>query len=511
MALNMSTMRAAPADGQIPPDPGPATPTPRIAALCLVVLTAIALLLRMLHLTSRSFTLDEGFSLFMARTNSAEFIHTIWNGELNMALYYATLRLWLHLSVSEFATRILSVAFGAATVAVVYFLGIRLFGRRVAIVAALIMALHPAHVSLSQDARSYSLTLLLVSLSSLLLLRTLQQPSLFNWSGYAIVTALAVYSHFFAVLVIIAQVFALLFPAVDNRKWNFLLKAVLLLAVLLTPIAIFLARTPRLGLTWVPALSSRRIFDLLYFLTLSKCRCLTYLVLWAAAIWAVISRRHDRAVAWPYWFVLSWLFVPVALTIAASVLRPLLVERFLAICIPASVLLAAAGFDYLLEHLRWVGAVTLLLLVLYSARSVRFLYRHPDINDDWRGATAYVLANARPNDEVVVLPSYARFTVDYYYDIAGARAPNVRMTSVVPVESASRLPETVWFLSSNFPKPGFGESQVEAFLKTHDAYCADPPGYFTRVKVWRALRCRPDSIAAPPARLNPGLSSPAGK
>ena len=236
-----------PLDAAANPSPPPITPTrpaashatlnPTSAALTLVILSAIALLLRTLHLTSRSFTLDDGFSAFLARTSFADLTHWLWSSELNMALYYGLLRLWVHLGAGEFAIRMLSVVFGAATIPVVYLLGSRLFGRRAAIVAALLMTVHPAHLALSQDARSYSLTVLLVSLSALMFLRTLQSPSVLNTIAYAIVTALAVYSHFFAVLVILAQALALLFMTVDMRTWKNLLTATLLLAALLAPIA----------------------------------------------------------------------------------------------------------------------------------------------------------------------------------------------------------------------------------------------------------------------------------
>ena len=169
-------------------------------------------------------------------------------------------------------------------------------------------------------------------------------------------------------------------------------------------------------------------------------------------------------------------------------MRPLLVERFLAICIPASVLLAAAGFDYLLDHLRWLGAVALLLLVLYSARSIRFFYLHPDINDDWRGATAYVLAHAQPGDELVVLPAYARFTFDYYRKTVGPHALPLRIVSS-DSDLVPPLPETVWFIGSNFPRKGATEAEVSAFLTSHDEYCETGALHFTAVMVRKIQRC----------------------
>ena len=458
-----------------------------------IVVTAAAAVLRALYLSSKSLTLDEGFSVFLARTSFAEFTHRIAHSELNMALYYGLLRLWVHLGASVFWMRLLSVAFGVATVPVIYFIGLRLFNRRTAIVAALLMVLHPAHVALSQDARSYSLVVLLVSVSSLLFLRTIEDPSRLNWAGYAVVTALALYAHFFAALVILAQAISLVVAKVEWPVWRALLKAAFVTAVLAAPIAVFLLNLPRLELAWVPGLDRRQMLNVLYFLTLSKFRGVTYLVLWASAIGASVSQSSSRTPRWPCWFVLSWLLVPVAVTVVASTVRPLLVERFLAICIPASVLLAAAGFDSLLARSRLIAAVVLMLLVLYSARSLRFFYTHPDINDDWRSATAHILAHAQARDEVVVLPAYARFTFDYYLDRLGASAPDLQITGDVLSAPSSPTSQALWFLSSDFPAAGAGEAQVAEFLKRHQEYCGEPPAIFTRVRVCEFHPCKVDS------------------
>jgi hypothetical protein len=489
MTSKAATNPSSPAPGGADSSRGDASLVTRYGLPCLIGLTAVAALLRTLYLTSKSFTLDEGFTAFLARTSYTELAHTVWHSEPNLALYYGLLRLWTHLGSGEFTMRLLSVAFGVATIPMIYVLGLRLFNRRTAIVAALLMVVHPAHVALSQDARSYSLTVLLVSFSSLLFLRTLENPSRLNWIAYATISALAVYSHFFAALVILAQALSLLAARLDRPVWNALLKAAPMMAALLAPVAVFLLIRPRTELAWVPALHRQQVFDLLYFLTLSKFRCLLYVALWMAALWGLLSRPNRHASRWPCWFVLSWLVVPIAVTILASTVRPLLVERFLAICIPASVLLAAAGFEFLLVRHRMIAGAVLLLLLLYSARSLRFFYAHPDINDDWRGAITYVLAQSHPADEIVVLPAYARFTFDYYRATIGPQAPLVRVTSDPSSGLTSTPPQTVWFIGSDFPVKGATEAQVNAFLAAHPEDCAASAHQFTAVRVWQLRPC----------------------
>ncbi|MGA2902710.1 MAG: glycosyltransferase family 39 protein [Candidatus Korobacteraceae bacterium] len=367
----------------------------RRTAVWLTSLTLGAALLRLLYLTGESLTADEGFSVFLARTTAVNFRHILWRGEFNMALYYGALRLWMHLGRGEFLVRLLSVLFATATVPVIYFLGVRLFKRSTALIACLLLAIHPAHLMLSQRARSYPLVMLLVALSSLLFLRLLQEPTWVNWAGYAVLSAAAVYSHFFAVLIIFAQWLSLIFLAPRSLPRRALLTSLVLMLTLLVPAGVFLLQARDGGqVAWVTDLNRHQVLSVLYSLTLSKGASLLYILLWVAAIWRAFQPQPaDRT--WSYWFVMAWLFIPPAITVAVSVVKPLLMARFLAVCIPAAVLLAAAGLSQLARWSRPAAGVMLLLILLQSASGIRFIYRQIRFAEDWRGATAYLLSGSK--------------------------------------------------------------------------------------------------------------------
>jgi len=315
----------------------------RRTALWLILLTVGATILRLLYLTGEGLTADEGFSVFLARTTAANFRNILWRGEFNMVLYYVALRSWMHLGSGEFLVRLLSVLFATATVPVIYFLGVRLFKRSTALIACLLLAIHPAHLILSQRARSYPLVILLVALASLFFLRLLEEPTWMHGAAYAVLSSAAVYTHFFAVFVIFAQWLSLIFLAPRSLPWKALRTSLLLMLALLVPLGVFLLHAQDGGqVDWVMDLSRQQVLAVLYSLTLSKGRSLLYIVLWVAAIWCVFKPQpEDRR--WSYWFVMTWQFLPPVITVVASVVKPLLVTRFLAVCIPASVLLAAGG------------------------------------------------------------------------------------------------------------------------------------------------------------------------
>lgn len=173
--------------------------------LLMGTITAVGLLLRVAFLTSKSLWMDEGFTAFMARTDSHTFARLIRSSEMNMVAYYALMRLWAQTSTDEFWIRFFSVLASTATIPIVYLISKYLGGRRTGFIAALMMAVHPSQITYAQEARSYSLEVLLVSAAALCLVRVIETGSKLDWVGYLGVSVLAVYSQVLAVLAIAAQ------------------------------------------------------------------------------------------------------------------------------------------------------------------------------------------------------------------------------------------------------------------------------------------------------------------
>jgi len=459
------------------------------------LITVLAGTLRLSHLTSRSLTLDEGFSVFLARSNAATFSRLIWHSEFNMMLYYGLLRVWLQAGSSEFAVRSLSVLCAVVTVPILYLLGARLFGRGTALIACLLLAVHPFHLELSQQARSYTLLILLVSLSSYFFLQTVENASWADCILYGEVSAAAVYSHFFAALVIVAQWLSLWIWQ-RQPPWKTVARSLAALIVLLMPAAWYLLHAQRSHVTWIPGPSWQQAMGELYSLTLSKGRCLIYLALWAIAIWGGLRRPRQQR-AWSYQFVVAWLLIPLAITTVAGLVQPLWVPRFLAVCLPASILLAAAGVAQLARWSRTAGLLALLLVLLYSGSAIRFYLRHPDFSVDWRTAISYLLPRLQAGDELVMDP-YIRYTFDYYRQASQVKPVPVVMANSLSTSLAKPPPKNVWVIASvlvnpddKSSRPEATQTQVQAFLDSQGkSYCAEwPRPEGASVQVWQLRRC----------------------
>ncbi|HEY8082920.1 MAG TPA: glycosyltransferase family 39 protein [Solirubrobacterales bacterium] len=124
-------------------------------------------------------------------------------------LYYAVAWLWTQVTgTGEFGLRSLSALAGAATVPVAYLLAVELGGRRAGIAAAALVAVNPMLLWYSQEARGYSLLVLLTTLSALYFVRALDSGSRGDFRRWGLVSALALATHYFA-----------LFPIAIEALW----------------------------------------------------------------------------------------------------------------------------------------------------------------------------------------------------------------------------------------------------------------------------------------------------
>ncbi len=126
-------------------------------------------------------------------------------------LYYAIAWFWTQLTgTGEFGLRAVSALAGIATVPVAYLLGAELSSRRAGVVAAALVAVNPMLLWYSQEARGYSLFVLLTALSLLYFVRALDRGRRRDSIAWGVASALALATHYFAAFPIAAEALWLL-------------------------------------------------------------------------------------------------------------------------------------------------------------------------------------------------------------------------------------------------------------------------------------------------------------
>jgi mannosyltransferase len=400
-----------------------AIPLARAAAIgTLTLITILAAFFRFHALAVRTFWFDEGVSVGIARLDWYNFGRILWRREANMSLYYLLLRIWLHFGQNEAFVRTLSVLLGLAAIPVIYLLGRRLFGPQAGVIVALLLAVNANHVRYSQEARGYSLMVLLCAASSLFFLKCLELPSRRNRIAYVLLSAAAVYAHFYSGLLIIAQGLSSLFLERESIPRE-MKKDCRWIALLISPVLVFVATTGAGPLRWIPSPGFKDLWELGLRLSGNDGALLlmAYAIAVTAAIFTGPSVPIKQRVGWENWryrFLLLWLLFPILSVFALSFARPLFLQRYFILCLPALLLLAAAGLSRIRSQ--WLLALAVLVVAGLSIQGTEAYYRHDFENaqrDNWRAASQYILANYQPGDALVFHVPMGRMPYEYYHSL----------------------------------------------------------------------------------------------
>jgi mannosyltransferase len=405
-----------------------------------------AAVLRLLYLGDKSLWLDEAYSVLLARMGWAEALRT----EPHAVLYHRLLSLWLSLGDGEAVLRAFSVIWAVATIAVVYLLGAELYGHREGIIGALLMSVNAFHVAYAQEARSYSLATLLVSLASLFFVIGIQRRSWWPWVLYVATGALAVYAHVFVLLVFPAHLASLVFLRPDQVPWKRLGASVAAIGLLLVPQGLWL-RQVTAHLHWVPKPTPSSFYELLRWFVGGGGPVLLIAYLVPVALALVLAARvwessERSTVSWKQGFLPVWLLVPVLLAYGVSFYESVFLYRNFIVCLPPLVLLGAAG----LSRIRpvWFLALAVVLVAGLTLERTVFYYRHV-VKEDWRGAVRYVFSEARQGDVLLFHAAYARPAFEYYRHRLVASAGGPKMTVVEDPQRISASDSRIWVVLSH--------------------------------------------------------------
>jgi len=218
----------------------PNTPKARWFFWAVIGLTALGAAIRFSTLGLQSYRHDEAvtagrvLSAGLSRT-----MHEVWAGESTPPLYYLLAWGWSHLfGVREAGLRSLSALFGTATIPVAYLIGRELIGRRAGVALAAIVAVNPMLVWYSQDARAYALLVLLSSVALLFFLRARRSGAARDLAWWAVFSALALATHYFAFFPLAIEAVWLLLTVRPLRRVLWAVGGIALAGAALSPIAL---------------------------------------------------------------------------------------------------------------------------------------------------------------------------------------------------------------------------------------------------------------------------------
>jgi mannosyltransferase len=402
---------------------------------------ALAVVLCLYELTTRSLWLDEAASVAIAGQHGSALWSAISHDGGNMLGYYALLHVLIGwFGHGAFVIRLPSALAAGAAAGAVSLLGLRLFDRRVALAAGLLTAVSLPLVFWGQDARGYAPMVALVAGSFAAYAALVETGSRRAWIAYVVLTVLAVYASFVAILALPAQLVAL---AWRREAWRRFASALAACAVCWVPLAVLAASRGSGQLFWIPRPSLKLEKQVILALTSAGFEP-NFRPTWAAGVLAIGTvlllavAFARRPVPWGARLGLAWLLVPLGLMWLWSLVgQPLFTPRNALVSLPAVALLL--GWLVARTRLGWVAVAVVLAL-----RVVALAPSYGTSPENWRAATAYVTASERPGDCVAFYPLDARMPFAYY--------SGDRVNPYVERYETPRLPAgcpRVWLVSSH--------------------------------------------------------------
>lgn len=450
----------------------------------LLLLGAVALFaaLSARSLGAASLWFDESTSVEIARLEWVSFWSYVIREELNMSFYHALLHVWISVvGDGEAAVRTFSLVTGMAALPVLYLLGKRLFRARVGVIASLLLAANVVFVELAREARGYALLVLLVTASSYLFVRSLDENRWLFWAAFILVSAAAVYTHFFAALVLLAQAGSLPFRG-GGLPWFRLASTGILVSLLALPVVLYVALGGEGGrIDWLAAPTLKSIFLFFRWLTETWAIFLVFFLAGVASIvltYRELVRRGASFELWRYALLLLWLAIPVLMAFAVSFIKPVFYDRYLVVCLPPLILLVARVLCEIRS--RTVLAAVVLGIVMLSVRAELNCHDCKRLRDDWRAATLYVLSNTHSGDGIFFDPGWLKTPFDHYSHRWAATDARPRLLHprdwrLTPDEDerydiplgleASRAHRRVWLVQWNSRFPTVVENTL---LTSHD-------------------------------------------
>jgi mannosyltransferase len=442
--------------------PRPLAREPRLWDMAVVAApAALAVALCLYELTTRSLWLDEAATVAIAGQHGSALWSAISHDGGNMLGYYALLHVlvgWF--GHGAFVIRLPSVVAAGAAAGAVSLLALRMFDRRVALAAGLLTALSLPLVFWGQNARGYAPMVALVAGSfaafAALVDADSHPPPRRAWIAYVVLTVLAVYASFVAVLAVPAQIAALMWR---REAWRRTAGALVACAVCWVPLAVLAASRGSGQLFWIPRPSTALEKQVVLALTSAGFEP-NFRPTWAAGALAIVTvlllagAFVRTPVPWGARLGLAWLVVPIGLMWLWSLVgQPLFTPRNALVSLPAVALLV--GWLAARTRIGWVAvAVVIALRVVVIAPS------YGTSPENWRAATHFVTASERPGDCVAFYPLDARMPFAYY---SGHRVkPYVERYDTPSLPANCRR---VWLVASHQGLPSGTASSREHFAR----------------------------------------------
>jgi uncharacterized membrane protein len=448
----------------------------------LALITLLAAALRFFRLgewsfwTDELFTINNGLRYFGTTKLLLESLPPAGNWiPLSLIVNTQVMRL---LGITEWNARLTATLIGILTIPILYFPTRKIFGPRIALISALLLAVSPWHLFWSQNARFYTSLMLFYTLALFAFHFGIEEDKPGYLFTFLVLLYFAVSERLLALFiypVIVIYLAALLILRFDKpkgiRSRNLLIVALpLILGVCIELYSRIVLGEPYFlsGLGWFLQYRSDDPVRLLGNITFNIGIPLMALAVFSGLF--LITRRHRAGL-----LITVNAFVPLAILAAAN-LFIFTKDRYVFVALFSWILLAAVAVHELLAHLtgqhKWLAIGVLTLLLLDAGGDALLYYRINHGNRaEWKTAFHMIQKQSRPDDVVVTYwPEFRPFYLDREFiqyeeiDVPTLLDSGKRYWFVLDAETIWANPKVKDFLEKN------GQLIDVRYLRTPDDF-----------------------------------------
>jgi mannosyltransferase len=417
-------------------------------------LLAGSLVLRTRRLDT-GFWIDEALSVGVASHSLTE-IPEVLRQDGAPPLYYVLLHLWIRLFGSgEAATHVLSLVFALLCIPAAYWAARTVFDRRVGWVAAALAAVIPYLTSYGQETRMYALVALLSIVGTGAFLHAFVFGRRRYVVVFAVVLALLLYTHYWAIFFAVGAAAALVFLVQQSRERRVEVRDAVLAfgaaaLVYAAWIPMFVYHALHTGAPWSRTPSLAKLIAAPVALVSSDSAAMALLLAGGVGVAAII-RAGDSPERKA---VLATIVFGVAALVSAwisSQIEPAWANRYLGLLLGPLVLLAAAG----MARAGRLGAVALALVLV-----IWVTHTGPERKSNVEDVAAQIAPTLEPGDIVIAtqpdqipaLHYYLGSQLSYATPIGHVRDPSVMdWRDALPRLQAARPENTLVPLLDRLP------------------------------------------------------------
>ena len=436
----------------------------------LVLLFVSAAALRIYDIDAKNLWFDEIYSWKISNGSIIKIISES-AGDIHPPLFYLVLKAWTFVfSDSIISMRMLSVMLSMISMFVLYIITKNLLPNEIQrMLVLLLFALSPLNIFYSQEVRMLNLNLLLTLTSVYFFIRYVSTPRGIFGALYCIAATLSLYTHYFALFILFAQLLYAGLIYLNNRNTRerlrpFFKYPAFAFAMFIPWLPIMVGQAIK-GQPWRKTQSvqqvSVEVFN--YFKDVFLSPYFTYesmTVMYLSHLISILTIlflllciirifNAGRFLIEPADVSILLFFIPLIFAIVVSFRQSIVYSRYLSIIIPYLFILLVY-FSFRFYKQRTAIAITLLLASI-SFLGIMINYGNDFKNNDYRKIISYISANKSEKDKLIVEPHFMGWAIDYHNMHSSSPIPkpnilgwNIRMQ--LDSLSKSKEFEKLWFV-----------------------------------------------------------------